>query len=161
MPKETWSYDDFLATVGSDDRPFVNDIHAKLTSAGCQIDIKTAKSGFVVSYLLDQKTILNYVFRKKGLLARIYANHVASYMEVIDTFPDALVKQIQGAPLCKRLVDPQACNPRCAMGYDFIVRGERLQKCRYNAFLILCNEQNIPGITALLEHELQARKSAA
>ena len=81
---ETCTYDDFLVTVEKDNQELVRELHEELTKLGCRAEIRQAKSGFVVSYLKNKKTILNYVFRKKGLMARIYPNHMADYMEVFD-----------------------------------------------------------------------------
>lgn len=43
---------------------------------------------------------------------------------------------------CKRLINPDHCNPKCAMGYDFIMDRERYQKCRYMAFMPTLSEEN-------------------
>lgn len=150
------SFQDFLASVDGENQKFVSDLHDELTELGCKIEVKSAKSGYVVSYSLNKKTIANYVFRKKGLLARIYANHIAQYMELLDTLPDSMVHDIQKAPICKRLVDPTACNQKCSMGYDIILKGERLQRCRNNAFLFLLDEASKPYIKSLLLHEAKA-----
>ncbi len=63
---ETCTYDDFLVTVEKDNQELVRELHEELTKLGCRAEIRQAKSGFVVSYLKNKKTILNYVFRKKG-----------------------------------------------------------------------------------------------
>ena len=89
-------------------------------------------------------------------MARIYTNHIAQYMDFFDTLPDQMVQTIQKAPICKRLLDPSACNPKCSMGYDFMLKGERLQKCRNNAFLFLLSEENRPFVKALLLNEVKA-----
>lgn len=146
MMSEKYTLHDFLATVDGDNQTFVNELHDELTRYGCKAEIKLAKSGYVVSYSLNQKTVMNYVFRKKGLMARIYTNHIAQYMDFFDTLPDQMVKAIQRAPICKRLVDPSTCNPKCSMGYDFVLKGERLQKCRNNAFLFLLSEESRPFV---------------
>lgn len=153
---EKYTFQDFLDSVSGDTRTFVRDLHDELTASGCKVVVKSAKSGYVVSYSLNQKTIANYVFRKKGLLARIYANHIAQYMDVLDTLPDSMVQAIREAPVCKRLVDPATCNQRCSMGYDFILRGERLQRCRNNAFFFLLTEESKPFVKTLLLHEVKA-----
>lgn len=155
--KEKLSYEDFIATIGEETRDFVQELHDILSENGCKIEVKSAKSGYVVSYLQNKKTVLNYVFRKKGLLARIYANRVDQYAEIFKTFPEKLVKAIREAPLCKRLADPNSCNPKCSMGYDFMLGGERLQKCRYSAFQFLVCEENAPYLRAFLEKELEGR----
>lgn len=150
------SFQDFLASVDAENQKFVSALHDELTGLGCKIDVKAAKSGYVVSYSLNKKTIANYVFRKKGMFARIYANHIVQYMELLDTLPDSMVCAIQKAPICKRLVDPAACNQKCSMGYDFILKGERLQRCRNNAFLFLLDEASRPHVKSLVLHEAKA-----
>lgn len=154
--RETYTFQDFLASVDGENQKFVSDLHDELTQLGCKIDVKSAKSGYVVSYSLNKKTIANYVFRKKGLIARIYAGHIAQYMEILDALPDSMVRSIQEAPVCKRLVDPAACNQKCSMGYDFILKGERLQRCRNNAFMFLLDEESRPHVKSLLLHEVKA-----
>lgn len=153
---EKYTFQDFLSSVDEKNQTFVSDLHDELTELGCKIDVKSAKSGYVVSYSLNKKTIANYVFRKKGLIARIYAGHISQYMEILDTLPDEMVRSIQKAPICKRLVNPAACNQKCSMGYDFILKGERLQKCRNNAFMFLLDEESKPFVKSLLLHEAKA-----
>lgn len=156
MMGEKDTFQDFLACVDGENREFVSDLHDELTKLGCKTEVKPAKSGYVVSYILNKKTIANYVFRKKGLLARIYAGHIAQYMELLEEMPDGMARSVQEAPVCKRLVDPAACNQKCSMGYDFILKGERLQRCRNNAFLFLLDEESRPFIKSLLLHEAEA-----
>lgn len=153
---ETYTFQDFLAAVDGENQRFVRELHDELTALGCKADVQSAKSGYVVSYSLNKKTIANYVFRKKGLIARIYAGHIAQYEELLDTLPEGMVRSIQEASICKRLVDPAACNQKCSMGYDFILKGQRLQRCRNNAFMFLLNEESRPYISSLLLHEVKA-----
>ena len=157
---EKYTFQDFLASVDGEDQKFVSELHGELTEFGCKIDVKAAKSGYVVSYVLNKKTIANYVFRKKGLIARIYTGHIAQYMEILDALPDSMVRSIREAPICKRLVDPAACNQKCSMGYDFILKGERLQRCRNNAFMFLLDEESRPHVKSLLLHEVKAAAQA-
>lgn len=154
--RETYTFQNFLAFVDGANQKFVSELHEELTALGCKIDVKSAKSGYVVSYSLNKKTVANYVFRKKGLIARIYGSHVAQYMEVLDTLPGSMVRTIQAAPVCKRLVNPAACNQRCPMGYGFVLKGERLQRCRNNAFMFLLDEESRPYVKSLLLHEVKA-----
>ena len=160
MAKEKLSYEDFLATLGEETKGFVQKLHGVLIDGGCKIEVKSAASGYVASYQWGKKALLNYVFRKKGLLVRIYANHVGEYAGVLDGFPESLVAAVRKAPPCKRMLDPNACSPTCSMGYDFMLRGERCQKCRYSAFFFVVCEESAPHIRALLEQELQARKAS-
>lgn len=76
MGKTKLRFEEFVAAVNKDDVYFVKEFHQELTEAGYKIEVKEAKSGYVISYLLNKKTVANYVFRKKGLIIRIYANHI-------------------------------------------------------------------------------------
>lgn len=153
---EKYTFQDFQDSLDAETQKFAGSLHDELTELGCKVEVKSAKSGFVVSYSLNKKTIANYVFRKKGPAVRIYTNHIAQYTDILDTLPDAMVQAIRNAPVCKRLVNPDACNPKCAMGYDFILKGERLQRCRNNAFMFLLTEENRPFARELLLHEAKA-----
>lgn len=154
------NFDAFLASVDPSLVEFVAALHRDLTEAGCKIEVKEAKSGYLVSYLYNKKALANYVFRKKGMMVRIYGNHIFTYGALLDTLPPEMVSAIQGAPECKRLLRPDDCNPKCAMGYDFILQGQRHQKCRNGAFFFLLCEAHKPYIEAFLKQELAARRSA-
>lgn len=156
MANQKFSFEDFITTVEDEQSEFVTKLHQMLTQGGCKIEVKESKSGYLVSYILNKKTIANYVFRKKGLIVRIYANHITEYMEILDGFSDEMIKSIEDAPICKRLVNPESCNSKCAMGYDFILKGERYQKCRSNAFMFMFCEENNPFIEDFLKREMQA-----
>ena len=65
-------------------------------------------------------------------------------------------KAIRKASVCKRLIDPDDCNPRCQTGYTFTLDGESFQKCRYMAFFFNVNENTLPSLLAFLEQERQA-----
>ena len=153
---EKYTFQDFLSVVQEENQMFVVDLHNKLTNLGCNMEVKLAKSGYVASYRLNKKTIANYVFRKKGLVIRIYAEHVAQDMDLLDTLPQGMVRTIQEASICKRMADPASCNQRCSMGYDFILKGERQQKCRNNAFMFLVDEESKPFVKTLLLNEIEA-----
>lgn len=153
---EKYTFQDFLASVPEDNKEFVSGLHEELTKLGCRADVKLARSGYVVSYILNKKTIANYVFRKKGLIARIYAGHIGGFADILDTMPDEMVRTIQKAPICKRLADPAACNQRCSMGYEFLLKGERLQRCRNGAFMFLISEESRPFVKSLLLSEVKA-----
>ena len=106
--REKYTFQDFLASVDGENQKFVSEVHNELTGLGCKAEVKAARSGYVVSYSLNKRTLANYVFRKKGLMARIYAGHIAQYMELLELLPDSMVRAIQAAPICKRLADPAA-----------------------------------------------------
>lgn len=53
--RETYTFQDFLASVDGANQKFVSELHDGLTGLGCKIDVKSAKSGYVVSYSLNKK----------------------------------------------------------------------------------------------------------
>lgn len=158
--KKKIEFQDFFATVPVENQDFVKELHDKLMELGCKIEIKEAKSGYMVSYLYNKKTVANYVFRRKGMLVRIYGIHVNDYEGILETLPDEMIQAIQKAPICKRMADPDACNPRCSMGYDFWLKGGHYQKCRNSAFMFLFCPENNPYIESLLLSEAQAWKDS-
>lgn len=156
MENKKMAFHDFINTVDSEYRDFVSGLHYDLIEHGCKIEVKPAKKGYLVSYILNKKTIANYVFRKKRLIIRIYANHVNQYMEFLESLPKAMAKSVSDSSSCKRLANPDSCNSKCAMGYDFWLRGEHLQKCRNNAFMFLLCEEYNPFIKTFLVNEVKA-----
>lgn len=85
---------------------------------------------------------------------RIYPEHIGEYQNFLDTLPEKAKKEIKKASVCKRLIHPDGCNPKCIMGYTFILDGEQYQKCRYMAFQLTLSEENNPYIKQFLEKEL-------
>ena len=75
-------------------------------------------------------------------------------MDFLDTLPAGMKKEIAKASVCKRLINPEDCNPKCVMGYDFIMDKEHYQKCRYMAFMPTITEESTPYIIKLLEKEV-------
>lgn len=148
----------FLESVEESRRDLVAGIDDFLTQNRCGREIKTAKSGYVVTWNRPdtKKALANLVFRKTGIKLRIYPDHLAQYETFLDSLPEKMKKEIRRASVCKRLIDPSDCNPRCVMGYDFSMDGEHFQKCRYMAFMPTLNEESIPYIRQFLEKELSA-----
>jgi len=158
MEKAVITFENFLNDVPPELHEFVSQIHALLTGKGCGVKIEAAKSGFVLSYSDPKKRVLsNYVFRKSGLVIRIYADAVNAYPDFLETLPDGMKKAIEKAPVCRRLIDFTKCNSRCRMGYDFVLGGARYQKCQYSCFMFPVNLESEPFIRAFLENELGAR----
>ena len=129
-------YEEFLEITGTS-RNFVENINDFLLDHNCKREIKTAKSGFTVSYLFPnaKKTLATFVCRKTGIKIRIFPQRLNEYMDFLDTLPAGMKKEIAKASVCKRLINPEDCNPKCVMGYDFIMDKEHYQKCRYMAFM--------------------------
>ncbi len=153
------NYDEFLETTGAV-RHFVEAINEQLLDSGCRREIKTAKSGFTVSYLSQdtKKTVATFVCRKSGVKIRILPQRLNEYVEFLDTLPAKMKKEIAKASACKRLANPNDCNPKCAMGYEFIMDKEHYQKCRYMAFMLSITEESIPYIRKFLQLDGAASK---
>ncbi len=145
----------FLNTVPEHLRPFVSEIDAYLLDKDCKRSIKTAAKGYLVSYALpvSKKTLLNFVFRKGCVKARIYAAHVKEYEDLVSGFPDATKKEIAAALECKKLIG-LTCSPTCPAGYQFVMDGVEYKKCRSMAFLPILNEENNPFIRKMIEAEV-------
>ena len=147
---------DFLETVDVCNRDFVIKINDFLTQSNCKCEVKPAKSGYTVSYInkSSRKALATFVFRKAGMKLRIYPVHVRQYGDFLNTLPDKMKREIKKASVCKRLVDPNDCNPKCIKGYDFYIDDEHYQKCRYMAFMPTLSDENNPYIEAFLEKEI-------
>lgn len=150
------NFDMFMETVEENFRDFVKQTDKYLTENDCTRDIKLQKSGYVVSYVLSssKRTLATFVSRKSGMKLRIYPEHLHQYQSFLDTLPERAKKEIKKASTCKRLMNPDDCNPKCVMGYTFILDGEPYQKCRYMAFQPALSEENNPYIRQFLEKEL-------
>lgn len=155
-------FDDFLNEVDPRYQEFVRELHEHLLGSGCKMKIELKSSGHLVSYTHtpSKKVILNFVFRKKGLITRIYGDNVSRYLTLMESLPSGMIQSIAKSPVCKRLLNPDDCNPRCSMGYDFEIHGERYQKCRYNCFMLDVNEENNSWIRSMIEHEIKERTTA-
>lgn len=149
----------FLESVDGHFQNFVIEINNFLTQNNCRCEIKNAKSGYVVSYVFcdTKKTLANFVFRKTGIKLRIYADHIAQYQDFLNSLPEKMKKDIKKASVCKRLVDPDSCNPKCKMGYTFTLDNETYKKCRNMAFMPTLSDENNPYIRQFLENELSSR----
>lgn len=149
------NYNEFLEITGESSN-FVEEINAFLLDSNCKREIKIAKSGFIVSYLLQEtkKTLATFICRKSGVKLRIYPSNLSKYESFLDTLSVKMKKDIINASVCKRLIDPNDCNSKCTMGYDFIMDNEHYQKCKYMAFMPTLTEENNPYIKEFLQKEL-------
>lgn len=154
--------EEFLNSLSETQRQPVKQLHDWLIGHDCQIEIKTAKSGYAVSYLTGspKRTLANFVCRKTGIKMRLYPQALHTYEPFLDTLPEKLKKDIRKASVCKRMIDPDDCNPRCQTGYDFMMDGEHYQKCRYMAFMPTVTQESLPYLIDFLEHEFQAAGTA-
>lgn len=159
MPKEEIKFEDFLLNVSPENLSFVHETHGLMLQNGCTYKIEAAKSGYVLSYILPKtkKVVVNYVFRKSGMIIRIYGDNISKYADILNTLPNDMIAAIEKAPACKRLIDPAKCNSRCPMGYVFDINGKTYQNCRYSCFMFNVKEENYASIRNFLEQEIRER----
>jgi hypothetical protein len=71
-------YNDFLSLVPGELKGFVDDLNSYPIVEKCKRTIKPAAKGYLITYSLPEngKSLLNFVFRKGCIKARIYASHV-------------------------------------------------------------------------------------
>jgi len=162
MPKQaiTIPFSDFSAAAGTEHDDFIATIHTFLQDCGCIYKIKTAANGYVVSYVHKptNRTVANYVFRKNLPMLRVYADNVQAYEDIINSLPKTMKDTIKQGGNCSRLINPNACNSRCLQGFDFVLDGERQQKCRcHMSFTFFLTEETKPYLKEMVKHEMQNR----
>ena len=155
--KEKITFEQFLDAVEVEHQPYVEDLHGYLLISGCKVIFEEKKSGYLASFKCGKplRTIANFVFRKNGMLVRIYGEHIGEYGDFLNTLPNEMIKSIESATLCKQL-DHGGCSSKCR-GYDFTIGSERFQKCRYNCFEFLVTSESGGYIKLFLENELRER----
>ena len=160
MAGEKITFEQFLQTVEAEYQAFVEALHSYLLENGCKVIFEEKKSGYLASYKYGKppKSVANFVFRKNGILVRIYGEYIGGYPDFLNTLPSEMVQSIENAGICKRLVNG-GCSPKCS-GYDFTIAGKRLQKCRYNCFEFLVTNESESHIKAFVAHELKERAEA-
>ena len=154
---EKITFEQFFETVDEDNKAFVTDLHNYLIDSGCKVTFEEKKNGYLASYKYGKppKAILNFLFRKQGMLTRIYGERISGYPGLLNTLPNEMVQSIGNAGICKRLVH-NTCSPKCS-GYDFMIGDEHFQKCRYSCFEFLMTDASRPFIKTFTEHELKER----
>ena len=157
MAQDKIIFEQFIEAVDAENKPFVEDLHNYLLENGCKVTFEEKKSGYLASYKYGKppKAVLNFLFRKTGMLTRIYGERISGYPDFLNTLPTEMVQSIEKAGICKRLVH-NTCSPKCT-GYDFTIGDAHFQKCRYNCFEFLMANESNPYIKAFVEHELKGR----
>ncbi|PWJ50390.1 hypothetical protein [Faecalicatena contorta] len=158
MAKEKASFKEFLSIVMSEHQAFVEKLNNKLIEQGCALVIKEAKSGYAASYQLEKKTVMNWVFRKSGVWARIYGDNASKYENAIASLPDDMQKKMTTSRDCKRLIDPTACSDTCVKGFVYALNGDTHKKCRNDGMLFLLTNETAEHIAGLVFAEVAARK---
>ena len=157
MSKEKVTFEQFFASVAAENQTFVQELHDTLLENGCKVAFSEQKSGFLASYKYGKppRAFANVLFRKQGMLVRIYGEHTAEYLDFLNTLPTEMVTSIEQSGVCKRIVE-NTCSPKCT-GYDFVIGDTRFQKCKYNCFEFLVTEESKPYIKLFIQHELHQR----
>ena len=157
MSKEKITFNQFLEAVASEHQTFIENLHNYLLEQGCKVTFEEKKNGYLASFKYGKppKSVLNFLFRKHGMLIRIYGENVNKYEDFLNTLPAEMVESIAKSGECKRITN-NTCSPKCT-GYDFMISGSRFQKCRYNCFEFLVSVQKNPYIELFIKHELAER----
>ena len=152
------SFNEFLLAVAPERRVFVEKLNDKLLEQGCELVIKEVKSGYTATYQMEKKTVMNWVFRKSGILARIYGDNAGKYEDTIASLPADMQKKMITSRDCKRLIDPNACSDTCVKGFIYALNGVTHKKCRNDGMFLLTNE-TAEHIAELVCAEVNVRKS--
>lgn len=161
MAKQKGSFKEFLSTVAPEHQVFVEKLNHKLIEQGCELVIKEAKNGYTATYQLEKKTVMNWVFRKSGVLARIYGDNVYKYEDTIASLPDDMQKKMTASRDCKRLINPNDCSPTCVQGFVYALNGDTHKKCRNDGMFFLLTNETAEHIAGLVCAEVSVRKSAS
>jgi hypothetical protein len=160
MAKEKASFKEFMSAVAPEHHTFVEKLNNKLIEQGCDLVIKEVKSGYAASYQLEKRTVMNWVFRKSGILARIYGDNASKYEDIIASLPADMQKKMTTSRDCKRLIDPNACSDTCVKGFVYGLNGDTYKKCRNDGMFFLLTNETAEHIAGLVCAEVTVRKSA-
>ena len=160
MKNAEYKFEDFLLNVEDAYKDFVDNINLILLKKNYISKIESKASGFFVSYShpKTKRGIFNFLFRKKGLLVRIYGDNCNKYSDLLNSLPENIINQIEKAGICKRLINPESCNQKCPMGYDFYIGKKHHQKCRNSCFYFEADSKSIPFLFKIIENEMKERK---
>ena len=142
------AFNDFLATVEPRHQHFVADLHKRLTEKNSKAKVESKASGFFVSYAYPKtkKSLLNFLFRKSGLLVRIYPRNMDA--GIPNSITATMIAEIEKSLDCK------LCSDKCPKGYKFIIKDKSYDKCRYNAFLFAVTEESKGILTEWIQTEI-------
>lgn len=152
-----YSIDAFIESLPETAQEQAVQIHTLALEHGLTPEVKEAKSGFTVSYttLKPKKTLAVFVQRKSGVKLRLYPRHLPQLVPFLQTLPPQMKEELQRASVCKRLINPDACNPKCPMGFAYILDGQVQQKCRHTAFMLSVTPETAPFILEFLIRDIR------
>ncbi|MCL2371103.1 MAG: hypothetical protein FWC80_07765 [Firmicutes bacterium] len=161
MTQNKISFEDFVQSIiNIRDKVFVQTLHDYALSNGCKPTFERKATSLLASYkhTKTKRVVFNFFLRSQGLFVRIYGENLDGYRDFLNTLPIEMVKSIENAGLCARLVN-NGCSPKCT-GYDFVIDSIHYQKCRYGGFEFLVTDISNPYIKTFVEKETSARASA-
>lgn len=155
--KQQINFELFHSTVDATIKPFVFELHSYLMENSCNASYYERKSGYVVRYQYGEplRDFIFFSFKKQGLFINIRGEHNEKYSDFLDTLPVEMIKQIEKASVCHRIVS-NGCSPVC-IGYDFYIGDVHYQKCVNSCFNFLITDISKPYIKSFVEHELSQR----
>ena len=158
MVKEKVTFEQFMESVDDVNKPVVQELHNYMMDNGCKVAFEEKKNGVLASYKYGKppRAVMNFLFRKQGMLTRIYGERIGGYPDFLNTLPAEMVNSIENSGPCGRLVN-NTCSTKCT-GYDFTIGDAHFQKCRYGCFEFLMTEESRPFIKTFIEHELAERR---
>jgi len=160
MEQENYRFEDFLMSVDDEYMDFVVTVNQLLMQEGCKVNVGSSKTNlFSVKYTQGRRGIFNFMLRKRGFKASVYAANFAQYPDVLNSLPESMVQQIAKSPSCKNMVTPPTCWEGC-VGYDIRIGEEQYQQCKFNCFQFNVDSESIPFLLKLLVSELKARHAA-
>jgi len=157
MPTPKSTFEQFLETVPTENKTFVQTMHNYMLEHGCKATIEEKKNGFFASYKHGKplRATFNFLFKKQALHARIYGERISTYPNFLNNLPVEMVQAIDGSAICGKLVN-NMCSVKCT-GYDFFIAGKHYQQCRYNCFEFQLTAISSPYIKQFVENEIAAR----
>ncbi len=155
--------DNYLNALNDTNRLFFKEIDDYLQRHDYKLKIEAIKSGTRFTYTCNKnrRAIANFVIEENKFQLHLYADNISSYTDFVQSLPKNILSVLQKGGKCKRLIDADACNPKCIMGYDYLLDNMRYQKCRYLNFkFLLINHEYNAFIERLIKHECIAREAA-
>ena len=158
MAQEKIGFEQFIQAVDEDNKSFVENLHAYMLEKGCKVTFEEKKNGYLASYKHGKppKAAMNFLFKKQGMLTRIYGEHISSYPDFLNSLPNEMIASVEKSGECKRITQNK-CSPKC-IGYDFKIGVSHFQKCRYSCFEFLMTNESNPFIKEFVEREIEERQ---
>jgi len=160
MEQANYQFQDFLMSVNEVHKAFVHTVHELLLQQGCKVKVGSTKTNlFSVKYTQGRRGVFNFMLRRRGFKASVYAANFMQYTDVLDRLPESMVAQLAKTSACKNMSDTPTCWDGC-IGYDIPIRDVRYEKCKFGCFQFHVDEESMPFLLEMLERELAARREA-